>query len=82
VRRLRGFQIFAPGTKEVTGDWRTLQDVQLLESYLSPDVIRMIKRRRKGWSGHVACMGQKRNAYCVVTDKPKAQKPLGRTKLR
>jgi hypothetical protein len=26
--------------------------------------------------------GGKRNAYCVETDKPKAQKPLGRTKIK
>jgi hypothetical protein len=36
-----------------------------MELYSSPNIIRMIKTRRMRWSGHVACMGEKRNAYRI-----------------
>jgi hypothetical protein len=34
--------------KEVTGNWRTLQNVQLLDLYPSSDVIRVIDYGRDG----------------------------------
>jgi hypothetical protein len=36
--------------------------------YSSPSIIRMIKSRRMRWAGHVARMGEKRNAYCRWVD--------------
>jgi hypothetical protein len=35
-------EIFGAKRKEVTGNWRTLQNVQLLDLYPSSDVIRVI----------------------------------------
>jgi hypothetical protein len=32
---------------------------ELHNSYSSPNIIRMTKSWRKGWAGHVACMGRK-----------------------
>jgi len=34
--------------------------------YSSPNFIWMIKSRRMSWEGHVACMGERRDAYRVV----------------
>jgi hypothetical protein len=42
----------------------------------------MIKSRRMRWAGHVARMGEKRNAYRILVGKPKGQRPLGRPRSR
>jgi hypothetical protein len=45
-------------------------------------IIRMIKLRRMTWAGHVARMGEKRNAYMILMGKPKGKRPLGRPRPR
>jgi hypothetical protein len=47
----------------VTGGWRKLNNEELHNLYSSPSIIRMTKSRRMRWTGHVARMGEKRNAY-------------------
>jgi hypothetical protein len=42
---------------EVKGEWRRLRNEELHNLYSSPNIIRVIKSRRNGWEGHVACMG-------------------------
>jgi hypothetical protein len=42
----------------------------------------MIKSRRIRWAGHVARMGEKRNAYRILVEKPEGKRPLGRPKRR
>jgi hypothetical protein len=37
----------------------------------------MIKSRRMRWAGHVARMGEKRNAYRILVGKPEVKRPLG-----
>jgi hypothetical protein len=39
---------------------------------------RMIKSRRMRWAGHVARMGEKRNAYRILVGKPEGRRPVGR----
>jgi hypothetical protein len=56
-------RIFAPTRDEVRGEWRKLHNEELHDLYSSPSIIRIIKARRKRWAGHVARMGEKRNAY-------------------
>jgi hypothetical protein len=46
--------------------------------YSSPSIIRVIKSRRMRWAGHVARMGEKRNAYRILMGKPKGKSPPGR----
>jgi hypothetical protein len=41
-------------------------------------MIRMIKSRRMRWKKHVARMGEKRNAYRILTGKPEGKRPLRR----
>jgi hypothetical protein len=56
-------RIFGPKRDEETGSWRKLHNEELHNLYYAPSIIRMIKLRRMRWAGHVAQMGDKRNAY-------------------
>jgi hypothetical protein len=38
----------------------------------------MIKSRRMRWAGHVARLGETRNAYRILVGKPEGKRPLGR----
>jgi hypothetical protein len=62
----------------VTGEWRKLQNEELRELNSSPSIIRIIKSRRIRWAGHVARMGENRNAYGLLVGKPEGKRPLGR----
>jgi hypothetical protein len=42
----------------------------------------MIKSRRMRWAGHVARMGEERNAYGILLGKPEGKIPLGRPRRR
>jgi hypothetical protein len=42
----------------------------------------MIKSRRMRWAGHVARMGEKRNAYRILVGKPEGKRPLGKPRRR
>jgi hypothetical protein len=79
-RVLRG--IFGPKRDEVTGEWRKLLSGELHNLYSSPDIIMKIKARRMRWAGHVARMGEGRNLYKVLMEKPEGKRPLGRPKRR
>jgi hypothetical protein len=46
--------------------------------YSLPSIIRIIRSRRMKWAGHVARMGEKRNAYRLLMGKPEGKRPLGR----
>jgi hypothetical protein len=63
---------------EVTGEWRKLHNKEFNDLYSSPSIIRIIKSRRMRWEGHVARMGEKRNAYRLLVGKPEGKRPLGR----
>ncbi|KAJ4445157.1 hypothetical protein ANN_06958 [Periplaneta americana] len=63
-------KIFGAKRDEVTGEWRKLHNTELHALYSSPDIIRNIKSRRLRWAGHVARMGESRNAYRVLVGRP------------
>jgi hypothetical protein len=42
----------------------------------------MTKSRNIGWTGYVACMDERGNAYKIVPVKPKGKRPLGRHRRR
>jgi hypothetical protein len=71
-------RIFGPKRDEVTGEWRKLRNEELHDLYSSPSIIRIIKARRMRWAGHVARMGEKRNAYRLLVGKPEGKRPLRR----
>jgi hypothetical protein len=70
-------RIFGPKRDEVTGEWRKFHDL-----YSSPSIITIIKSRRMGWAGHIARMGEKRNAYRLLVGTPDGKRPLGRPRRR
>jgi hypothetical protein len=57
--------IFGLNRDEVMGDWRKLHNEELHNLYSLPNIIRMIKSMRMRWAGHVAQMGEKKNAYTI-----------------
>jgi hypothetical protein len=64
----------------VTVEWRKLHNEELHNLCSSPDIIRQIKSRRIGWTGHVAHMGKEGKVYKVLVEKPEGKRPLGRTR--
>ncbi|KAJ4444315.1 hypothetical protein ANN_06107 [Periplaneta americana] len=64
------------------GEWRKLHNTELHALYSSLDIIRNIKSRRLRWAGHVARMGESRNAYRVLVGRPEGKIPLGRPRRR
>jgi hypothetical protein len=75
-------RIFRPKRDEVTGGWRKLHNEVLCDLYSSPIIIRVIKPGRMRWAGHVARMGEERNAYRLLVGKPQGRGPLGRPRRR
>jgi hypothetical protein len=55
---------------------------QLHKLYSSPNIIRMIKLMRMRWAGHVARMGETRNANRISVGKADGKRPLGRARRR
>jgi hypothetical protein len=86
--RLRVFEnrvlrrIFGPKRDEVTGEWKKLHNEELRDLYSSPSIIRIIKSRRMRWAGHLAHMGEKRNAYRLLVGNPEGKRPLRRPRRR
>jgi hypothetical protein len=71
-------RIFGLKTEEETLGWSKLHIEELCYFYYSPDIIRMIVARRMRWEGHVACMGEMRNAYKILVGKCKGKRSHGR----
>jgi hypothetical protein len=86
--RLRVFEnrvlrrIYGPKRDEVMGGRRKLHNEALHNLHCSPSIIRMIQSRRMGWAGHVARVGEKRNAYRIFVGKSEGKRPLGRPRRR
>jgi len=58
----------APKRMEVvTGEWRKWQFGELHDLFFLLNFIGVIKSRRRRWVHHVACMGEKRNAYEIMS---------------
>jgi hypothetical protein len=50
--------------------------------YSSPNIIRLVKSMKMRWAGHVARMGETRNACRILVGKPEGNRPLGRSRRR
>jgi hypothetical protein len=70
-------RIFEP-KREEDGSWRKLHSIL----YSSPNIVRVIKSRRIRWVGHVARMGEGKDAYRVFVGRPEGKRPLRRPKRR
>jgi hypothetical protein len=75
-------RIFGLKRDEVMRDWRKLHNEELHNLYSSTSILRMINSRRMRWPGHVARIGEKRNAYRILVVKPGGKRPLGRPRRR
>jgi hypothetical protein len=75
-------RIFGPKRDEVTGGWRKLHNEEFHDLYPSRSIIRIMKARRMKWAGHVARMGENRNAYRLLVGKSEGKRPLGRPRRR
>jgi hypothetical protein len=64
----------------MTGGWRELHNEELHNLYSSPSIIRMIKSRKMRWAGHLARMGEKRNALYDIGGKSRRKETTGKTK--
>ena len=49
----------------------------LCRLYSSTNIIRVIKLRRMRWAVHVARMGERKDVYRVLVEKPERKRPLG-----
>jgi hypothetical protein len=87
-RRLRVFEnrllrrVFEPRRDEVTEEWRQLHNEELNKLYSLPNIVRVVKSRRRRWAGHVAHMGEERGLHRVLVGKPERKRPLGRPRRR
>ena len=61
----------------VTAEWRKQHNEEIHDLYCSHNIVRVIKSRRVRWVGHVARMGERRDAYRGLVGRP-----LGRPRLR
>jgi hypothetical protein len=61
----------------VTGEWRKLHKKELRDLYSSSSIITIIKSRIR-WAGHVARMGENRNAYRLLVGKRRLGRPRHR----
>ena len=74
--------IFGPKRDKVTGEWTKIHNEELNDLYSSPNVVLVIKSRRKRWAAHVERIGERRGVYRVLVGKPEGKRPLGRTRRR
>jgi len=75
-------KIFYSKRVAVMRDWR-IHVMGSFKKYTSHHkYIQMIRARRMRWVGHVACMGEKRNAEGVLVGKSEGKRPSGRYRHR
>jgi hypothetical protein len=59
-RKISLNRIFGSKREDVTGSLIKLHNEELHISYLSPNIVRVMKSNRARWARHVACMGEMR----------------------
>jgi hypothetical protein len=72
-------KILGPKGNNITGEWRRLHNEELHILYSSPNIIRVIKSKRMRWTGHVACMGDRRSACGFLVGKPEGKENTRKT---
>jgi hypothetical protein len=75
-------RIFGPKKEEVTERWRRLHNEELHKLCTLPNIIRVIKSWRMRGAGHLARMGEMRNAYKMVVENSEGKRPLKRPRCR
>jgi hypothetical protein len=78
----RILRIYGPGRDELMGGWRKPYIQELHNLYFSSNVVRVIKSRRMRWAGHVARMGEIKNARRILVGKSEGKRLLRRPRRR
>jgi hypothetical protein len=73
-------RIFGPKRDEMAGEWRKQHNEELRDLYSSLSIIRIIKSRWMRWAGHVAQIGEVRNAYRLLLGIPEGKETARKTK--
>jgi len=63
-------------------DGENCNSEELQSLNISPNIIRMMKSMRMRGAGHVASMGEIRNAYKILVGKPEGKISRGRPRCR
>jgi hypothetical protein len=74
--------IFGPKIDEITWEWRKLPNEEFNDLYSSHNIVWVIKSGRIRWAEHVSRMGERRDVYRVLVEKPEGRGPLGRPRRR
>jgi len=61
---------------------KKMHNEELRDLYSLPNIVRVIKSRRKRWVGHVARMGEERGVHRVLVGKAEGKRPLRRPRHR
>jgi hypothetical protein len=75
-------RIFGPKRDELAGSYRKLHNDELNNLHASSSMIRVVKPRMMKWAGHVARMGEMRNAYNISVEKSEGKRAVGRPRCR
>jgi hypothetical protein len=75
-------RIYEPKRDEVSGEWRKLNNEELIDLYSSPSIVRVTKSRGMRWAGHAARMRNRRGVYSVLVVKPEENSSLERPRCR
>jgi hypothetical protein len=75
-------RIFGPKRDEVTREWRKLLKEELNDLNSSPNIMRVIRPRRKRWVGHAAGMRERIGLCRVLVGKREGKRTLGRPRRR
>jgi hypothetical protein len=67
-------RIFGPKMEEVVGGWRRLHNEELHNLYASAYIISLDEVKEDEMGGHVAHMGEMRNAYKILVRKPEEKR--------
>jgi hypothetical protein len=75
-------RISEPKRDKVTGEWRKLHNEELNDLSSSPNFVWVTKSNKMKWTGHVACIGERRGVHRVLVGKPEGRRPLGKPRRR
>ena len=75
-------KIFGPKRDDQTSEWRRPHNGELHDLYGKADIIRIVKSRRLRWAEHVTRMGNVREAWKLLVEKPEGKRPVGRPRMR
>jgi hypothetical protein len=79
---MRGTQNWELKRDDIIGGWRKLLNEEIHSLYPSPRIIRTNKPSRMKLAGHIARIGEKRNAYMILMGYLDGNRPLGRERHR